>query len=137
MLRQTRRAVVGALSAFVLFAPTAETACAWVLWVQDSRTAEKSTTETWETASASSTEVGCDAKLKDRVASWQQSMEDGTTKPPKDEEVLYKLIDGRTLSLYFFRKGASRDELALRTQTIHYVCLPDTVDPRGPKGGAR
>jgi len=52
----------------------------------------------------------------------------------KDEEAYFKIIEGRTVSLYFYRKPASSDAPPVRTQTITHVCLPDTVDPRGPKG---
>jgi hypothetical protein len=135
MMRLRRASVIVVLSLLASTA-TAYAECAWVLWVHETRTnvAEQKTSEHWDTAEASINEAGCDSKLKGQIARIQRTLEDGTAKTSKDEEMYFKIIDGRTVSLYFYRKAGSSDAPPSRTQTITHVCLPDTVDPRGPKG---
>lgn len=44
----------------------------------------------------------------------------------------YKISEGRTVSYLFYRKAGGPDEVPVRTQNFEFLCLPDTVDPRGP-----
>jgi hypothetical protein len=126
------------LLAVCLLAPvaTAHAECGWVLWVHDTleNFAENKRGERWNPAEASTSEAGCAGKLKGRLAWTERTLEEGSAKVPKDEEMHFKIIEGRTVSLNFYRKTASVGDIPVRTQTITYVCLPDTVDPRGPKG---
>jgi hypothetical protein len=104
--------------------------------VHDSLTtiAENKMSERWDTAAASTNEAGCDGKLKAQMEWIQRMLEDRTAKAPRDEEMYFKIIEGRIVRVNFYRKMAAVDDPPVRTQTITHVCLPDTVDPRGPKG---
>jgi hypothetical protein len=112
--------------------------CAWVLWVHETKThrvEEKTTTsDLWEPLAAAPNERGCDSKLRDQMGKVSRL---STTKPPEGERMYYKVSDGHIVSLLWYRKAGAPDDLPLRTQTLSYSCLPETIDPRGPKGGAR
>jgi hypothetical protein len=134
-MRLARRVSLIVVLFFIVPTGTALADCAWVLWVHETRTnrVENRTAETWETASASSTESGCDAKLNVAVTRIQQNLDDGKAKAALDETMYYKVNAGQTVTLYFYRKGGSENDLPLRTQSLHHVCLPDSIDPRAPK----
>jgi hypothetical protein len=106
----------------------------WVLWVKETKTerAENAlrTTVSWGPMTASSSEDACESRLKDQM--WKLSGV-SETKPPEGEKMYYKLSDGQTLTFLWFRQHRSPDDLPLRTQELSHSCLPDTVDPRGPK----
>jgi hypothetical protein len=131
MMRHGRRASL--LAAFSLLASvaTAYAECAWVLWGHDRKTsrAANATESTWQPLEASSSEGGCGSKLKDQMAKVERLR---TLKPPDDENMYYRVGDG-VVALLWFRKDALPDDPPLRTQTLTYSCLPDTIDPRGPK----
>ena len=135
MMRLRRASLIAALS-LLAWAATASAECAWVAWVHETRTkvTENKRSDHWDTAGASDNEAGCDSKLKGQIARIQRALEDGPANSSKDEQVYFKIIEGRTVSLYFYRKLASSDAPPVRTQTITHVSLPDTVDPGGPKG---
>ena len=107
-----------------------------MLWVHDTleNFAESKRGERWNPAEASTSEAGCAGKLKGRLAWTERTLEEGSAKVPKGEEMHFKIIEGRTVSVNFYRKTAPLDDIPVRTQSITYICFPDTVDPRGPKG---
>jgi len=109
MMRLTRRAVLLPVAFYLL--PSAETAhaeCAWVLWNDEARLDYGTNTESrfWHPIAGVSRKPDCEARLRQEIE--QVTHPDN---PPKD--VLFKIA---------------------RIQTFRYVCLPDTVDPRGSKG---
>src|SRR5262245_9321371 len=135
-MMRVRGASLIAVLLVIAWIATASAECAWVLWVHDTKTMvmENKTSDHWDTAGASANEAGCDSKLKGQIARIQRALEDGPGNSSKDEQMYFKIIEGRTVSLYFYRQTASSDAPPVRTQTLSHVCLPDTVDPRGPKG---
>jgi hypothetical protein len=119
MMHHTRRKT-SLLVAFSLlaWAATAGAKCAWVFWLEagDARTNESSARPVsgWVTRDA------CEEALTQKLAS--DSEKDTNMEVTVDRQA------GRP-RLWVRRKGHP-EPLALYT----YVCLPDTVDPRGPKG---
>jgi hypothetical protein len=85
-----------------------EATCAWVLWHESS-----GATQPWQTVGAWADQEKCEGE---RIA-WYGRL--GYPVPPV----------GASVSVY--TTGGSY------SGTMRYVCLPDTVDPRGPKGAAR
>jgi len=110
MMRLGRRASL--LVAFLLLASaaTASAECAWVLWQQQAEVspggAVSSSDWTWLTVEANSTEAEC----RQVLARFDTSL------GPKD-------ADGYATVTSKGKRVRARN-----------VCLPDAVDPRGPKG---
>jgi hypothetical protein len=120
MTRLPRATLLLALSLLTSTA-TAHADCAWVLW------GEVTGPPAFETLnyliSASDTRQTCEQARDKHVA---QVM---GPKPPNTEVTLDELSGRpRVISQTKWKDGTV-------TTTVHrYVCLPDTVDPRGPKG---
>jgi len=121
VMRFARRAPL--LVAFLLLtsAAPAYAECAWVLW------GELTGPPTYETSdflvSAFDTKPACEQALSKQVAQ-------ATRRKAKDAEVTVDDVSGRPR---IWHKMRAKDGSTLTT-IYRYVCLPDTVDPRGPKG---
>ena len=117
MMRLRRASVISSLS-LLAWAATAHAECAWVFWLEagDARSHESSS----RPVSGWGTREACEQAMTQKLAS--DSVKDA------DMEVTVDPQAGRP-RLWVRRKGRP-EPLAVYT----YVCLPDTVDPRGPKG---
>jgi hypothetical protein len=100
------------------WAATASAECAWVFWLEagDARTHESSS----RPVSGWGTREACEQALTQKLAS--------DSEKDTDIDVTVDSQAGRP-RLWVRRKGHP-EPLAVYS----YVCLPDTVDPRGPKG---
>src|SRR5207237_791644 len=120
IMRAARRASL--LVAFFLLASAATTIaeCAWVFWQEFTGppTYESSlvTVSAWETKQA------CEQALAKKVSSDTES-----SRKDKDNNVTVDHMAGKPRVSV---QSKDRPDL-IRTST--YVCIPDTVDPRGPK----
>jgi hypothetical protein len=92
-------------------AATAYAACAWVLWQEQGRIGGAEVVA-WTPIGAGAGENACRQSLAAQVNS-QRGQADAE-------------IKGN--NMVFWKAGPGL------TMTYRYVCLPDTVDPRGPKG---
>jgi len=120
MMRLRRAFVITALS-LLAWAATASAECAWVFWLEagDPRTHESSS----RPVSGWGTRELCEQALTQELAS--DSEKDTSIDVTVDRQA------GRP-RLWMRRKGHS-EPLAVYS----YVCLPDTIDPRGTQGGAK
>jgi hypothetical protein len=82
----------------------ASAACAWVLWVEHGDPRSKEWH--WLVAEAHETKSACD-----KSAQWMQ------------ERWKEKVV-----------QDAARGPIAPGAGEVRYFCVPDTIDPRGPKG---
>jgi hypothetical protein len=116
MMRLRPASVIAALS-LLAWAATASAECAWVFWLEagDARTHESSS----RPVSGWGTREACEQALTQKLAS--------DSERNTEMEVTVDRQAGRP-RLWLRRKG-HREPLAVYS----YVCLPDTVDPRGPK----
>ena len=116
-MRLRRASAIAALSLLASVA-TAGAECAWVFWLEagDARTHESSS----RPVSGWNTREACEQALTQKLAS--DSVKDTNMDVTVDRQA------GRP-RLWVRRKGHP-EPLAAYT----YVCLPDTVDPRGAKG---
>ena len=101
-----------ALLLLIVGTGTAFAECAWVVWAYS---LEKSTGEIYSVELARATKQECDQAVRAYVAVLKS---DGFT-VRGGEPGIPELTA---------QKGTLR---------VKYFCLPDTVDPRGPKGGGR
>jgi len=118
-MRLRRASVITAVSllSLLLSAATAHAECAWVFWLEagDARTHESSS----RPVSGWGTRDACEQALTQKLAS--------DSEKDTGMEMTVDRLAGRP-RLWVRRKGHP-EPLAVYT----YVCLPDTVDPRGPK----
>ena len=104
---------------------------AWVLWVEDRHySAPKSQTwgtqtNKWSIVDASSSEKECRQKIEEKIINCIVNTENLL----KSEDVYYK-VTKETITFLFFNKGVKPDDKVKRSQVLHYICLPGTVDPR-------
>jgi hypothetical protein len=127
MLRLTRRAFLLIAFSMLVSAAAAGAECAWVLWNDEARLDYGTHIESrvWHTIAGAPTRKKCEARLRREIERVTHP-----DNPPKD--VLFE-VRGDAVQLLYFRSDQPKETIA-RVQTFRYVCLPDTVDPRGPKG---
>ena len=113
-MRLVRRATLPIAFLLLTSAATVHAECAWGLWYETqfaAKTTGKSS-QWWNILDSSATEAACKRVLEDTVKQVSRPRENVTTQV-KGSLVIKE--DAGTLT------------------TLRYVCLPDTVDPRGPK----
>jgi hypothetical protein len=102
--------------------------CAWVLWTQTTTMAPDGTDNVWEVGLATSAEDRCnqlrEANVRARTEMLRKSPLAGKAEPGEAGSIQ---SDRASVTLYTGRGFIS----------TRYVCLPGTIDPRGPKGGGR
>jgi hypothetical protein len=103
-MNRLRRASVVVAFYLLVSASSASAEGAWLLWA-----------ETYETVSASDTKEACEHILGEHLAWWRTG-----PNVTVDETTAYVRSKSKSGSAVI--------------SSVHYVCLPDTVDPRGPKG---
>ena len=113
-------------------ATSASAECAWVLWKSTEHSGPGSPTEPkvkkdWEIIRAASLQQECEKVL---VAVWKVGVKQGKER----QGPAYKFTSNdKAIGLYFAELGSSPG-IDSWYQEVRFFCLPDTVDPRGPKG---
>ena len=136
MLRPTDDARLTTASLLVAFyvldsATTAYAECAWVLWPETESTVKRASdrgtltlSPSWKAVQAETSKPACEAKRTSVVAGLMEATQTHL---------------GATATIYsdvITLTWADSDPLRVR-DLVAYHCLPDTVDPSGPKGGGR
>jgi hypothetical protein len=131
-LRPSARFVIlaSAFAALLLWAVAAWAECAWVLWYEDGGWSTHSERRTsWGLVGAFTIESACraesDAKVKDLAAGWAKDTAPGRTDTVE--------VRGNYVTRAWNWPGMNTSG----GSSVRYICLPDTIDPRGPKGGGR
>jgi len=113
-----RRVMLVVIVSLIAFATSASAECAWVLWKfypSDSRSADA-----WATPEAFMSAQECAKALRKSLAVHKRD--------DKDAPRVVEMMDGPYKgAITFIYQGGNR---LLRMESS---CLPDTVDPRGPK----
>jgi hypothetical protein len=122
--------ILVAIVCFLLaFTTSAHAECAWVLWRQDHNYSPTSGHKTeWATPLAYRTRAECVTEIATSVKPWERL---GSALGPAKVEVIPGLND-TTGEFFLWGEADSMGARAFMRQHLH--CLPDTVDPRGPKG---
>jgi hypothetical protein len=117
-----RRSIAAAFLSVLALATSVSAECAWVLW--DEGTSPPTYETTNSLVSAFDTKQACEQALTKRVTVLT------TLLKAKDTGVTVDEISGmRRVTAQKKMKGGS-----VWISVDRFVCLPDTVDPRGPKG---
>jgi hypothetical protein len=120
MMRLARRSSLIVLFFLVTAVSTASAECAWVLWQRDQTLRVQQVDEKWWLLEATQTFQECRTKARKGVeASVQIAKEQGHS----------YTVDETTVT------SSNQGQTAMRLTS--YLCLPDTVDPRGTKGSGR
>jgi hypothetical protein len=160
MRRLARTASLLVAFSLLTSAATAYAECAWVLWVQVTDTQQS---EPWKPVDASSTERYCRQNMAQRIKR-QADMYKREVPPPlptkdaipldgtmfvivggDDRKTSIYALDGTDFSLHAANVTKTELEGKIESSVVvgrapgrilseQYRCLPDTVDPRGPKG---
>lgn len=117
MIRLARRASMPVAFYLLISAATASAECAWVLWEYSL----SSVREAWSPDFAAQSQNACQAKIVEYIKNWRTHMRD---KDLEESEVIR--VNPASLT---YRLKATGSEVFVK-----YTCLPDTLDPRGPKG---
>jgi hypothetical protein len=119
------------LSTLLISSKIALADSAWVLWLEDSHySAPRSQTwgpqtNKWSIVDTSSSETECRQKIQEKIINCILNTENIL----KSEDVFYKVTKD-TITFLFFNKDVKPDDKVKRSQVLHYICLPVTVDPR-------
>jgi hypothetical protein len=113
--------IYAALILMLAMAPPAEAACAWVLWSKLSTTVAgtQKTFRQWAVLDTFESKAKCEAYAQAIYAT---------------DEARAAIAAGRLELGPMSAKEIRPDGLVVNTV---FFCLPDTVDPRGPKGSGR
>jgi len=111
-----RNRILLALLGLLVLATSAHAECAWVLWdeVSTLTTSSNPTQTIWHIGAAVPLHEACQSLMRREIQ----------TRAAKLRETGDATVEGDTLI------ASGRDFTAVH----RYTCLPDTVDPRGPKG---
>ncbi len=128
MMQLARRALL-LVALLLASAGTASAEGAWVLWWETSVFASEDGRivrvlhEPWDIFDSYESKGGCEAAVKEKEAA-------------NPSRLMRALVEMSIVP----EKRSPRERLALRPDSswmVNFRCLPDTVDPRGPKGGGR
>ena len=127
MIRAIRRASSIVAFATLMSAIAVYAECSWVLWNDEVRLdyGAQAESRVWHTVAGTSSKLDCDKRLRKEI-------ERITHPDNRPKHVLLK-VHGDAVQVLYLRSDTPTERPA-RMQTFRYVCLPDTVDTRGPKG---
>lgn len=131
------RAIAAAVVTLVV-SVSAEASCVWVLWTQ---------TESWRAGDRRTVEWDFDRYVHDTRTACESALDTARDKAVKTHSTLGAQV-ARQLPVehdFFIRLGERMVIIGRRNDpnspdwslVYNYACLPDTLDPRGPKGGSR
>jgi hypothetical protein len=114
--------IVALAISLLALATAAHAECAWVLWQEDeTKMAGQVASVEWAVPVAFSDRASCVAWIDTNVKNWERSAE--------PNQPVTRAASGTAAEFRTRTPGRADTWIATRLR-----CLPDTVDPRGPKG---
>jgi len=120
MTKRWSRIVAFALFCLLAFTASASAECAWVLWEEQENTISEPFETTWKTPLAYPSRAACVAVIEEYVRHWEKNH--------SPEQSVSRAASSTSAEF------ATRTRELGRELIVRRHCLPDTVDPRGPKG---
>jgi hypothetical protein len=112
----------------LMFATSAAAECAWVLW-QEHRIYSDSPSPSWDIGEAEETKDACMRRAALQVTARADTMKSINANAPRPDPEQTIKIKGNSVEIWM--------AWTKQLWVYRYHCLPDTIDPRGPKGGGR
>jgi hypothetical protein len=126
MTRLRRRVSLLAALSLLTWTATAYAECAWVLWVKRTHVNFKPGTvqsDGWETVSAAPAHAACLDAARQRAE-----------RLTKDTANLRSVESNELIGGGYVTKWNYAGNESMLSASWEFRCLPDTVDPRGPRG---
>jgi hypothetical protein len=120
-MRLSRASAIAGLCVFAS-AATASAECAWVLWVWSEW--DERSGKSWDTEGVWTSQEGCLSQLGVHKSAAETAQKEGRG--------FFKERPSMLTVVNHVPKGEKRGRIW--GNKFEYRCLPDTVDPRGPKG---
>lgn len=114
------RPVIASILLVLTSVSVAHTECAWVLWMEE-RLAATPPESSWRVLQGATAYESCQAGLYARVR------DDDTDRATRGDRMLNE-VSGPVIARLRGSDGRGA------SQVLRYLCLPNTVDPRAPKG---
>jgi hypothetical protein len=108
---------------------SASAECAWLWWQEAEWKTPAGISQSWETPRAYPTQSACAERLASQVHTWDEKYRAEQSANFKQTASL--LPGGLTAEIL----TVDPTNLGRGRLIVRIYCLPDTVDPRGPKGG--
>ena len=116
--------IIAAIGATVMVVSSAGAECAWVLWTRSVTPSVGSVaSEKWQVVDARASESACRSSAESQI----QTILASSGQVFRHERL------GKTMAVQTYM-SADSDPYPVATDVTSFVCLPDTVDPREPKG---
>jgi hypothetical protein len=129
MMGLGRKAMLLVAFSLLTSAATAYAECAWVLWSEHVQwgAALGGREQQWDILETHQTRDRCMVDLKDQVAKLATHAQKRAAESRMKRQVD---VSENAVSIRFLQEG----EPPVGGLSTRFACLPDTVDPRGPKG---
>lgn len=117
---------VAVVCSLLVFTTSAHAECAWVLWQELTISSKGSMGSSWELIEAMQSRDACVPRAAAQTKARADYMKVSNSDAPRPDPDQIVEIIADSVRVTMARAG--------QFWVYRFVCLPDTIDPRGPKG---